>query len=169
MPECAVCQKEKPVNNFANSCTTHEPQVCKPCLRKWLRRTDTCPICRAVVHARAVQPVAAVRLSRKRSLSLSEEQKQAEEEAADVRIEEEYKAARTRLKLKEQRVQEREDHRMAVQMAQQENEEERRRVLDSINYASVMFNRAAFQNALWQTIFSDYLVERMQGDAEVVE
>ena len=164
MPECAVCQEEKEVAQLAVSCESHDPQVCKPCLRKWLRRTDTCPVCRAVVHARAVKPKAT---SRKRSLS--EDEKQAD----DDKIEQEYEEARKRARQREKQAQEREDHRMALQLAREEDARIRRRtflagvLLDSGIASYVALDGsvggdegglyAALMRTHWHRMFSDYI------------
>ena len=106
---------------MANTCESHEPLVCKLCMKEWLRQCETCPICRAVVHARAVMPE-----KRKRTRSESGGDVGVNEE--EQHLEAQFVAAREDARRKEREEQERRDAELARQLANDDDEMLRRDV-----------------------------------------
>jgi hypothetical protein len=116
--ECTVCMKEKWNGSMANTCESHDPLVCKLCMKEWLRQCETCPICRAVVHARAVLPE-----KRKRARSGSADMLVDDEEE---QVEAQYAAAREETRRKEKEEQERRDEQLARELARADDMHEAR-------------------------------------------
>lgn len=110
--DCSVCAQQRLLSSMASTCEAHEPLVCKTCLRAWLKKCNTCPICRSVVHARAAKP-------RKRKRAEGEGAAAACVDSDDA-YEAQFEAARQRAKERERAQQERDDHRVAVALARQQ-------------------------------------------------
>lgn len=103
--ECTVCMKEKWNGWMADTCDTHEPLVCKACMKAWLKQSEACPVCRAVVHARAVMT------QKKRKLSGDELEIEGNE------LEAQFAAERVRAKQRERLEQEQRDAQLAREIA----------------------------------------------------
>lgn len=141
--ECTVCMKEKFNGWMANTCDTHEPLVCKACMKEWLKQCETCPICRAVVHARAVMP------GKKRARSESEA-----EEAEEAELEAHFAAERAKGKEKEKREQEERDAAFARELVEAEARREAREIRMRARFLHRLFAHSVDMEALASMIRS---------------